>query len=110
MTIEAAWFILSGFVLGFAVSTFWEWLYYRKQRLQWRDRRVAELEDQLTQQSPDAPYRAAARLNREATTSPSAPSSDASPAAPVPSETNSPLYRSRAALLRSEQESIDEHA
>jgi hypothetical protein len=23
------WFVLAGFVLGFATSTLWEWLYYR---------------------------------------------------------------------------------
>ncbi|CAN5771566.1 hypothetical protein BH10CHL1_BH10CHL1_24270 [soil metagenome] len=28
--------MLAGFVLGFTVSTLWEWLYYRGQRLRWR--------------------------------------------------------------------------
>lgn len=31
------WFTLAGFVLGFAVSTLWEWLYYRGQRFTWRE-------------------------------------------------------------------------
>jgi predicted flap endonuclease-1-like 5' DNA nuclease len=30
---QAIWYVLAGFVLGFATSTLWEWLYYRRQRL-----------------------------------------------------------------------------
>lgn len=29
---QGLWLVLAGFVLGFAVSTLWEWLYYRRQR------------------------------------------------------------------------------
>lgn len=29
MNWQLLWFVLAGFVLGFAVSTLWEWLYYR---------------------------------------------------------------------------------
>lgn len=33
---QAIWYVLAGFVLGFATSTLWEWLYYRRQRLRAR--------------------------------------------------------------------------
>ena len=33
MQLQELWLVLAGFVLGFAVSTLWEWLYYR--RLRW---------------------------------------------------------------------------
>lgn len=32
MSFRAFWFIVAGFVLGFTVSTLWEWLYYRHKR------------------------------------------------------------------------------
>lgn len=31
---EPVWYILSGFILGFAVSTLWEWLYFRRYRVE----------------------------------------------------------------------------
>ncbi|HRW06119.1 MAG TPA: helix-hairpin-helix domain-containing protein, partial [Caldilineaceae bacterium] len=34
MSFRAFWFIVAGFVLGFTVSTLWEWLYYRQKRQQ----------------------------------------------------------------------------
>lgn len=30
---EPVWYILAGFILGFAISTLWEWLYYRRYRV-----------------------------------------------------------------------------
>ncbi|MFN8442887.1 MAG: helix-hairpin-helix domain-containing protein [Caldilineaceae bacterium] len=30
---EPVWYILAGFILGFAISTLWEWLYYRRFRV-----------------------------------------------------------------------------
>lgn len=38
------WYVLAGFLLGFSVSTLWEWLYFRRRRMTIRDRRLAELE------------------------------------------------------------------
>jgi len=38
------WYVLAGFLLGFSVSTLWEWLYFRRRRMAIRDRRLAELE------------------------------------------------------------------
>ena len=32
--IQMLWFVIAGFVLGFTTSTLWEWLYYRRKRLQ----------------------------------------------------------------------------
>lgn len=41
------WFVLAGFVLGFVVSTLWEWFHFRRERMTLRDKRVAELEEKL---------------------------------------------------------------
>ena len=41
------WFVLAGAILGFALSTVWEWLYYRSKRAVVRDARINELEAAL---------------------------------------------------------------
>ncbi len=41
------WNLLAGFLIGFAVSTLWEWLYFRRRRTAIRNRRIAELEATL---------------------------------------------------------------
>jgi hypothetical protein len=33
MESQLLWFLLAGFILGFAASTLWEWLYFRGRRL-----------------------------------------------------------------------------
>lgn len=33
LSFRIVWFVLAGFILGFATSTLWEWLYYRQKRL-----------------------------------------------------------------------------
>jgi hypothetical protein len=38
------WYVLAGFLLGFSFSTLWEWIYFRRRRMNIRDRRIAELE------------------------------------------------------------------
>ena len=38
------WFVFAGIILGFALSTLWEWLYFRPKRMIVRDERIAELE------------------------------------------------------------------
>lgn len=50
MTLRLLWFVLAGFLLGFAASTLWEWLYFRRSRMKLRDQRVRELEGQLHEQ------------------------------------------------------------
>ena len=47
MNWQLLWFVLAGLVLGFALSTLWEWLYFRRERMIVRDERIAELENQL---------------------------------------------------------------
>ena len=47
MNWQALWFVLAGLILGFALSTLWEWFYFRRERLSAKDERVAELERQL---------------------------------------------------------------
>lgn len=32
VSLRIVWFVLAGFILGFATSTLWEWLYYRRKR------------------------------------------------------------------------------
>jgi len=50
MTLRLLWFVLAGFLLGFAASTLWEWLHFRRERMKLRDQRVRELEGQLHDQ------------------------------------------------------------
>ncbi|HHY55926.1 MAG TPA: hypothetical protein GYA08_10865 [Chloroflexi bacterium] len=38
------WYVLAGFLLGFSVSTLWEWIYFRRRRMTIRNRHIAELE------------------------------------------------------------------
>jgi predicted flap endonuclease-1-like 5' DNA nuclease len=45
MPFRVFWFVVAGFVLGFATSTLWEWLYYRGKRLQSLDRYSTTLLD-----------------------------------------------------------------
>ncbi|MDI9548745.1 MAG: helix-hairpin-helix domain-containing protein [Chloroflexota bacterium] len=50
MTMRLLWFVLAGFLLGFAASTLWEWLHFRRERMKLRDERVRELEGQVREQ------------------------------------------------------------
>jgi predicted flap endonuclease-1-like 5' DNA nuclease len=47
MTMSLLWYVLAGVLLGFAASTLWEWLYFRRKRLNWESERVQELEQEL---------------------------------------------------------------
>ncbi len=47
MATNLLWFVMAGFLLGFATSTLWEWFYFRKERLKLTDRRIRELEAKL---------------------------------------------------------------
>jgi predicted flap endonuclease-1-like 5' DNA nuclease len=47
MTTSLLWYLLAGILLGFAASTLWEWLYFRRKRMKLDERRVQELEAQL---------------------------------------------------------------
>jgi len=42
---DVLWFVLAGFVLGFAASLLWEWLYFRKRRLNWQSTKITQLEE-----------------------------------------------------------------
>ncbi len=44
MTDAFWWYVLAGFLLGFSVSTLWEWLYFRRRRMTIRNQRIADLE------------------------------------------------------------------
>src|SRR5512139_3367247 len=44
MTYSVWWYVLAGFLLGFILSTLWEWLYFRRRRMQIENQRIVELE------------------------------------------------------------------
>ena len=44
---QLIWFVVAGFLLGFVLSTLWEWIFFRRERVNLRDRRIAELESEL---------------------------------------------------------------
>lgn len=44
MTSNPLWFVLAGFLLGFATSTLWEWFHFRKARLRLLEARTREVE------------------------------------------------------------------
>ena len=54
MATNLLWFVMAGFLLGFATSTLWEWFYFRKERLKVTDRRVRELEAKIRDAEADA--------------------------------------------------------
>ena len=62
MATNLLWFVMAGFLLGFATSTLWEWFYFRKERLKLTDRRIRELEAKLrepeTTNEPPSPANA----------------------------------------------------
>ena len=47
MTEAFWWYLLAGFIVGFILSTIWEWLYFRRKRMRIENRRIAELEAML---------------------------------------------------------------
>lgn len=47
MVIQILWFVFAGFLLGFILSTIWEWLYFRRIRLHLRDQRIVALENEI---------------------------------------------------------------
>lgn len=47
MTEAFWWYLLAGFIVGFTLSTMWEWLYFRRRRMRIENRRIAELETML---------------------------------------------------------------
>ena len=47
MTQDFWWFALVGFLIGFVLSTLWEWLHFRSKRMRIQNRRIAELEAAL---------------------------------------------------------------
>ncbi|MCB0106586.1 MAG: hypothetical protein KDE53_11775, partial [Caldilineaceae bacterium] len=81
MSFRAFWFIVAGFVLGFTVSTLWEWLYYRQKR-----------------QQAMPPGWGSSRVERESTFSQERDGSDGA----ARGARRAPAYRSSGVLLESE--------
>jgi predicted flap endonuclease-1-like 5' DNA nuclease len=103
MATNLLWFVLAGFLLGFATSTLWEWFYFRKERLRLTDRRIHELEAKLLEleTTPDS---AIPTLSIPAGTPPtSAPLKSA----PLTSAWNEPAYRSPGVFLETEEYTAD---
>ena len=44
---QLLWYVLAGLIIGFTASTLWEWLYFRRKRMDLRDQRLLELETEL---------------------------------------------------------------
>lgn len=51
MELRLLWFVLAGFILGFATSMLWEWLYFRRRRLA-----VGLYSTPALHQAPPTPY------------------------------------------------------
>src|SRR5687767_14033201 len=81
MELRLVWFVLGGFVPGFATSMLWQWLYFRRQRVQAYVQPVS-----TTGQPASSPY----TLIGDGSQRPSAPGSTAE-------------YRSPGVFLESEQ-------
>jgi hypothetical protein len=81
MELRLLWFVLAGFILGFATSMLWEWLYFRRQRMHTYSQPAT-----TTGQASSSPY----TLIDDRTQQPSTPGSTAE-------------YRSPGVFLESEQ-------
>ncbi|MEZ4711008.1 MAG: hypothetical protein R3A44_27670 [Caldilineaceae bacterium] len=100
MSLQLLWYMLAAFIVGFALSTLWEWFYFRGRRLQWRDERLSQLTAELDSTRADLErYRAQASGVATAATYATAP------VAPIDSE-----FQSSAARLESEQRDLAETA
>lgn len=67
MTMSLLWYVVAGILLGFAASTLWEWLFFRRKRLKLQDERVRELERKLAEEQAE---NARMRLAQDAAASP----------------------------------------
>lgn len=86
MQLQELWLVLAGFVLGFALSTLWEWLYYRRQR--W-----------LLPSPPLSPSQPGHELAVS-------PFEEERLAVSAPDERSQPAYRSPSIFLESEQDQL----
>jgi predicted flap endonuclease-1-like 5' DNA nuclease len=109
MATNLLWFVLAGFLLGFATSTLWEWFYFRKERLKLTDRRILELEAKLRE--PESTTERIAPANTAVTNSlakqaaqPSAPMADAAMTSSAQTSAwGDPAYRSPGVFLETEE-------
>ncbi|MCC6455146.1 MAG: hypothetical protein IT328_09410 [Caldilineaceae bacterium] len=107
MATNLLWFVLAGFLLGFATSTLWEWFYFRKERLKLTDRRIRELEAKILEleATPDS---ATPTLSIPASAAASTPPTGAPlKSALLTSAWNEPAYRSPGVFLETEEYAAD---
>jgi predicted flap endonuclease-1-like 5' DNA nuclease len=108
MATNLLWFVLAGFLLGFATSTLWEWFYFRKERLKLTDRRIRELEAKLLEleTTPDSATPTLS-IAPSATAASTLPTSAPLKSAPLTSAWNEPAYRSPGVFLETEEYAPD---
>ena len=101
MATNLLWFVLAGFLLGFASSTLWEWFYFRKERMKLTDRRIRELEAKLreAESNSDIPE----STENEARIPVPTVAALAGGASPRTSAWGEPAYRSPGVFLESEE-------
>ena len=100
MATNLLWFVMAGFLLGFATSTLWEWFYFRKERLKLTDRRIRELEAKLRDADTDIDS------NRSTLAGSKNPDPDATPGSRGSTRTRAwgdTAYRSPGVFLESEE-------
>lgn len=100
MATNLLWFVMAGFLLGFATSTLWEWFYFRKERLKLTDRRIRELEAKLRDADADIDS------NRSTLAGSKSPDPDATPGSRESTRTRAwgdTAYRSPGVFLESEE-------
>ncbi|MCX6047421.1 MAG: DUF4332 domain-containing protein [Chloroflexi bacterium] len=98
MQIGILWYVLAGFVLGFTVSTLWEWLYYRGRRLRGRVNVAVDVA------GPVEPNAFGPTVSVGRWREPAIDRADAQDAANEPLPWATPTYRSSGVFLESEKE------
>lgn len=98
MSYQLLWYMLAAFIVGFALSTLWEWFYFRAARVQWRDGRLRDLEAELNARNTEL---ALLKGNVQEVVSPATYAS-------VATTTVSREYQSNAARLDSERHDFEE--
>ncbi|MEZ4664734.1 MAG: hypothetical protein R2911_44950 [Caldilineaceae bacterium] len=93
MSLQLLWYMLAAFIVGFTLSTLWEWFYFRGRRLQWRDERVHQLTEEL-----DSTRAQLERYRAQASGVATAATYASMPVTPIDTE-----FQSSAARLESEQ-------
>jgi predicted flap endonuclease-1-like 5' DNA nuclease len=104
MATNLLWFVMAGFLLGFATSTLWEWFYFRKERLKLTDRRIRELEAKLRDATAETD---SSSFTTASTTSPIPTVASVTGTSPRTTAWGDTSYRSPGVFLESEEYEAD---